>query len=112
MAKIASPVRLNGRPVRLPIFRLGGGMTKQLTVTRRSLHPLRSMKEGIAHSGKAWRLQPIECPSCGSILNDLQSKLVPRPAKDYESCRRRCDRCGVGFSNSAREPTRIYRLSC
>lgn len=56
--------------------------------------------------GKQSSLRLLPCPICGNLLVPTQEKQVS--AKAYEDCRRRCDSCGVGLSNSS-EPTTIYR---
>lgn len=50
----------------------------------------------------------LKCPSCNDAIGPVS---LPRPraaATSYQSCIRRCDRCGIGFSNGD-VPTRIFR---
>jgi hypothetical protein len=52
---------------------------------------------------------PLSCPLCGVVL---QPETVPRktpPVSKYELCLRRCDSCGVGYSNASTNPTLIYK---
>ena len=57
-------------------------------------------------AGKQPSLRTLPCPICRNLLVPTQEEQVS--AKEYEDCRRRCDSCGVGLSNSS-EPTTIYR---
>jgi len=50
-------------------------------------------------------LQTVDCPSCGQVLEGQSLK----PASRFEDCVRRCDDCGIGFSNARQNPTVIYR---
>ncbi len=47
------------------------------------------------------------CPECGSQLADLT--LNPPKGLRFDACIRKCEPCGVAFSNALRSPTRIYR---
>ncbi len=50
----------------------------------------------------------LRCPVCGLFVGPFVLP-PPRPRADsFEGCIRRCERCGVGYSNSAK-PTTIYR---
>jgi hypothetical protein len=50
-------------------------------------------------------LPPIECPVCHQMLKARAGKVMP--ASSFESCLRRCDACGIGFSNAKRDPVTI-----
>lgn len=52
-------------------------------------------------------LQALACPSCGHVLVGQSWKR----ASSFEDCVRRCDDCGIGFSNARHSPTMIYRDS-
>jgi len=47
------------------------------------------------------------CPVCGAPLNPLV--LPAKPVYEYKDCLRRCDACGVGYSNARENPTTIYK---
>jgi len=55
--------------------------------------------------GKAAVLPQIQCPQCGQMIRSEQ--FIPSPsnrapnATTYESCLRRCEDCGLGFSNAS-----------
>ena len=51
------------------------------------------------------RLHALACPSCGQALTGDSHKTTGC----FEDCARRCDECGIGFSNARRNPTLIYR---
>lgn len=53
------------------------------------------------------QLSPLQCPECGSRLHPVDGQL--KSAGCFEDCLRRCEPCGVGFSNGRSEQTRIYR---
>lgn len=59
-------------------------------------------------SPEAAALPPIPCPICGVRLMAPASAAVA-PARDYADCLRRCDPCGVGFSNGREKPTTVFR---
>jgi len=50
-------------------------------------------------------LPPLNCPSCGQLLAGASTRRAGR----FEDCSRRCDPCGVGFSNARSNPTAIHR---
>jgi hypothetical protein len=54
-------------------------------------------------------LDPLACPSCEAAL--CSPDLLGRAwaATCYEECLRRCERCGVGYSNGLTDPTVIWR---
>lgn len=52
-------------------------------------------------------LPGVVCPGCQSILAAFDAKI--RTAAKYSDCLRRCERCGIGFSNGRCNPTIIYR---
>jgi hypothetical protein len=52
-------------------------------------------------------LPELTCPGCQTILAPDMSAV--RTATAYPDCLRRCDECGVGFSNARTGPTLIYR---
>ena len=58
-------------------------------------------------------LPTIACPSCNRPIVSAEftpnKKGAAPTATSYESCLRRCGECGIGFSNSKKDPTRIYR---
>jgi hypothetical protein len=47
------------------------------------------------------------CPVCHSTLSSTSTSV--RAATTYEDCLRKCDPCGIGFSNARTSPTLIYR---
>lgn len=49
------------------------------------------------------------CPVCGVPLNPVVLPAKPSPVYKYEDCLRRCDTCGVGYSNARENPTTIYK---
>ena len=51
----------------------------------------------------------FKCPSCGTDITPAEVPARPPVALDYLSCLRRCDACGIGFSNARQHPTLIYR---
>jgi hypothetical protein len=59
------------------------------------------------------RLPSIQCPDCHSNLEDIEPEAESKAAVDYGSCRRRCEKCGLGFSNARTDKveklTIIYR---
>ncbi|SRR6266446_1875447 len=49
----------------------------------------------------------LACPHCNEALS---ANLDDAPqATNFDKCLRRCDDCGVAFSNAKKNPTRIYR---
>ncbi len=59
------------------------------------------------------RLPSIQCPECNSKLEDVAPEAKSKSAVDYSTCRRRCEKCGLGFSNAQtdniKKLTTIYR---
>jgi len=51
------------------------------------------------------RLGTLTCPSCRQALPGDSHKTAGR----FEDCARRCEECGIGFSNAQRNPTVIHR---
>ena len=53
-------------------------------------------------------MQPDSLPSpvCHTLLVARSLPLIP--VQRFEDCVRRCDFCGVGFSNARRTPVRIW----
>lgn len=49
------------------------------------------------------------CPLCGAALHPAALPAKPSPVYGYEDCLRRCDACGVGYSNGRANPTIVYR---
>lgn len=56
-------------------------------------------------------LPAIECPRCHATIVDSDPNCDSAHATDYTSCRRKCERCGLGFSNARKLEaiTVIYR---
>lgn len=59
-------------------------------------------------------LPAVKCPRCGHSIQSIPwSTNRPPRATRYESCLRRCEECGLGFSNANTDDmrllTRIYR---
>jgi len=52
-------------------------------------------------------LPAVDCPGCGLRL--VSAATVIKTATRYADCLRRCDICGIGFSNRRTNPTTIYR---
>src|ERR1700723_3110246 len=52
-------------------------------------------------------LDHSHCPLCGTDLPKLQ--LRPSRAASFDGCVRKCEPCGVAFSNASKNPTRIHR---
>ena len=51
-------------------------------------------------------LPSLLCPKCGSTLRDIPT--IGYPPLLFKKCRRRCDPCGVGYSNARKNPVLIY----
>ncbi len=51
------------------------------------------------------KLPVLICPNCGKEMSYKEGR--PETARKYESCIRRCESCGIGYSNTF--PTLIYR---
>jgi hypothetical protein len=52
------------------------------------------------------RLPEVTCPRCRSIIAARDGEI--KAATKYLECLRRCDKCGIGFSNATSSPTLIY----
>ena len=52
-------------------------------------------------------LASLPCPRCGSLLAATDG--VAGRAEQFEDCLRRCETCGVGWSNGETAPRRIWR---
>lgn len=52
-------------------------------------------------------LPPIACPGCAASLSPRAG--LRGAAHRFDDCLRRCDHCGIGFSNGVARPTRILR---
>jgi hypothetical protein len=52
-------------------------------------------------------LSPLTCTGCGATLHPVAGHA--KPASCFNDCLRRCEVCGIGFSNSRSNQTRIYR---
>jgi hypothetical protein len=52
-------------------------------------------------------IEPIPCPNCGTMLGARSSSIIT--THSFDTCLRRCDDCGIGFSNAKTDPTMIYR---
>jgi hypothetical protein len=50
-------------------------------------------------------LPTLNCPSCGKEVAGASA----RRANRFEDCVRRCEDCGIGFSNAQHDPTVIHR---
>lgn len=50
-------------------------------------------------------LPAIACPGCGASLSGTRSPA----ASSFATCARRCETCGIAFSNGLTNPTVIYR---
>lgn len=50
-------------------------------------------------------LPELTCPGCGIRLHGAGSVR----AHDFDTCARKCEDCGIGFSNAQSQPTKIYR---
>jgi hypothetical protein len=50
----------------------------------------------------------LRCPACGAAVGPSILPPPRRKARSFECCERRCDPCGVGYSNG-QQPTTIYR---
>jgi hypothetical protein len=51
----------------------------------------------------------LHCPACAKPLEPVIVPKAPPTAFKYEDCLRRCDGCGVGYSNAKSKPTLIYQ---
>lgn len=61
-------------------------------------------------SAYAGLLPSIACPACGDEIEGHSSPARPRRATRFEDCLRRCEKCGVGVSNTGgKQPTFIHR---
>lgn len=49
------------------------------------------------------------CPVCDTPIESAALPAKPSPVYEYEDCLRRCDACGVGYSNARENPTTIYK---
>jgi hypothetical protein len=54
-------------------------------------------------------LAQLSCPRCGLSLPPIILPHKPSVVSQYEDCLRRCDSCGVGYSNARSNPTIIYK---
>jgi hypothetical protein len=56
-------------------------------------------------------LPDLHCQECGRLLVVEQEDDLVAPATSFRDCLRRCDSCGIGYSNTGRAgtETRIYR---
>jgi hypothetical protein len=56
-------------------------------------------------------LPNLRCQECGLPLVVEQPDVLVAPATSFQDCLRRCDACGIGYSNTSRAgtETRIYR---
>ena len=52
-------------------------------------------------------LAPLACPGCGTRL--VADDRPAAKAERFEDCLRRCESCGVGWSNGTTSPRRIWR---
>lgn len=52
-------------------------------------------------------LNNLFCPDCGEVLIPHRQKI--KPSNSYKECLRRCEKCGIGFSNNDKSPTTIYK---
>lgn len=50
-------------------------------------------------------LTELTCPGCGIRLRGAASSRT----HSFDTCARRCEDCGIGFSNARSRPTKIYR---
>jgi hypothetical protein len=59
------------------------------------------------------RLSSIKCAKCGDLISSdnftPNSRGGAPPAASFESCLRRCDNCGIGFSN-AQNPNSVVKI--
>jgi hypothetical protein len=54
-------------------------------------------------------LAQLSCPRCGLSLKPMVLPHKPGVVSQYADCLRRCDSCGVGYSNAQNNPTIIYK---
>jgi hypothetical protein len=54
-------------------------------------------------------LAQLSCPRCGLPLQPIALPARPAVVYQFEDCLRRCDTCGVGYSNARNNPTIIYQ---
>lgn len=52
-------------------------------------------------------LDKVKCPSCGELVAPINGAI--KAASSYDDCLRRCEKCGIGFSNSKNNPSVIYK---
>lgn len=52
-------------------------------------------------------LDKVKCPSCGELVAPINGAI--KAARSYDGCLRRCEKCGIGFSNSKNNPSVIYK---
>ena len=52
-------------------------------------------------------LDKVKCPSCGELVAPINGAI--KAARSYDDCLRRCEKCGIGFSNSKNNPSVIYK---
>jgi hypothetical protein len=52
-------------------------------------------------------LPSLICPKCGEELTVLAAPVIT--ASSYHDCLRKCEDCGVGYSNATKNPTAIWR---
>ena len=55
--------------------------------------------------GPMEELPTLTCPGCGSTLRGNRAG----PAGSFLGCTRKCEPCGIAFSNATNRPTTIYR---
>ena len=58
-------------------------------------------------SRESAKLSSLTCTGCGSTLHGAE--VLPKPASCFNDCLRRCEACGIGFSNGLQSQTLIYR---
>src|SRR5262245_4428191 len=52
-------------------------------------------------------LERVICPRCHNVLVALPGPI--KPVSSYDECLRRCDTCGIGYSNARHSPTIVFR---
>ena len=62
--------------------------------------------ESQAMPERSVQLPEVACPTCRSRIAANDGEI--RAATKYSDCLRRCEKCGIGFSNGISNPTLIY----
>jgi len=61
------------------------------------------------------KLNSLNCPKCDKVIDSEEYAPNKRggahPAISFDACLRRCNKCGIGFSN-AQNPSSVVKIYC